>query len=164
MWNGHHIKSWSKTMPVLALSSGESELAAVTKGASEGLGFQSSLKDFQHNASVVLKSDATAAIGICRREGLGRIRQLATADLWVQQLVRRGRVKLEKWPGTQNPSDMGTKHLCREDIMKYLDIVCVVPLKGRSPLAPTRSGINPVMKPMAYDADEADSDPEPMAK
>ena len=29
MWSGEFVKAWSKTMGVLALSSGESELAAV---------------------------------------------------------------------------------------------------------------------------------------
>ena len=32
---------------------------------------------------LTLKSDATAAIGITQREGLGKVRHLATADLWV---------------------------------------------------------------------------------
>ena len=79
--DGSLLKAWSKTMPVLALSSGESELAAVTKGASEGLGIQASLRDFGHAVRLRILSDATAAIGICRRQGLGRVRHLATADL-----------------------------------------------------------------------------------
>ena len=29
LWSGHFVKAWSKTMGVLALSSGESELGAV---------------------------------------------------------------------------------------------------------------------------------------
>ena len=35
------MKAWSKTLGVLALSSGESELAAVARAATEGLGLQS---------------------------------------------------------------------------------------------------------------------------
>ena len=81
-------------MPILALSSGESELAAVVKGAGEGLGFCSCMMDFGQTMSLELHSDATAAIGMCRREGLGRGRHLSTADLWVQQLVRNHRLKL----------------------------------------------------------------------
>ena len=37
---GQFVKSSSKTMGVLALSSGESELAAVVRAATEGLGLQ----------------------------------------------------------------------------------------------------------------------------
>ena len=32
MWSGQFVKAWSKTVGVLALSSGESELAAVGEG------------------------------------------------------------------------------------------------------------------------------------
>ena len=41
MWSGQFVKVWSKTMGVLALSSGESELAAVDRAATEGFGLQS---------------------------------------------------------------------------------------------------------------------------
>ena len=68
------VKHWSRTMAILALSSGESELAAVVKGAGEGLGFQSSLADFGLTLPLEIHSDATAAIGMCKREGLGRVR------------------------------------------------------------------------------------------
>ena len=41
LWSGQFVKAWSKT-----LSSGEFELAAVVRAASEGLGLQSILSDF----------------------------------------------------------------------------------------------------------------------
>ena len=37
MWSGQFVKEWSKTTRVLALSSGESELAAVVRAATEGV-------------------------------------------------------------------------------------------------------------------------------
>ena len=37
MWSGQFVKAWSKTMGVLALSSGESELAAAVRAATQGL-------------------------------------------------------------------------------------------------------------------------------
>ena len=58
-------------MAILALSSGESELAAVVKGAGEGLGFQSSLADFGLTLPLEIHSDATAAIGISSRRRSG---------------------------------------------------------------------------------------------
>ena len=72
--------------------------------AAEGLGLQASLRDFGCESSVTVKSDATAALGMCKREGLGRVRHLATGDLWVQQLRRHGRLQLAKCPGVDNPS------------------------------------------------------------
>ena len=35
LWNGHFLKSWSKTMAIIAFSSGESELGAVVRGTTE---------------------------------------------------------------------------------------------------------------------------------
>ena len=45
MWSGQFVKAWSKTMGLLALSSGESELTAIVRAATEGLGLQSVLGD-----------------------------------------------------------------------------------------------------------------------
>ena len=67
MWSGQFVKACPKTMGVLALSSGESELAGVVRTATEGLGLQSILSDFDLCGHVAIKSDATAAIGMFHR-------------------------------------------------------------------------------------------------
>ena len=86
---GHHcIKSWAKTLPVLALSSGEAELMAVVKGTTEVLGLQALYSDLGMSVKVAVRNDATAAIGIVSRIGLGKVRHLSVADLWVQQAAR----------------------------------------------------------------------------
>ena len=59
MWSGQFVKAWSKTMGVLALSSGESELAAVVRAATQGMGLQSRLNDFCLCGHVAIRSDAT---------------------------------------------------------------------------------------------------------
>ena len=69
MCSGQFVKALSKTMGALALSSGESELAAVVRAATEGLGLQSTLSDFDLWGHVAIKFDATAAIGMVRRLG-----------------------------------------------------------------------------------------------
>ncbi len=72
-WSGRLVKTWSSTQPVLALSSGEAELAAVVKGSTEALGLQSLLSDLGFSTKIEIKSDATVAIGIVRRQGLGKV-------------------------------------------------------------------------------------------
>ena len=67
------VVNWSKTMEV-ALSSGESELAAVVRAATEGMGLQSILNDFCLCGHAAIKSDATAAIGMVHWLGLGKVR------------------------------------------------------------------------------------------
>ena len=138
-WQGQFLKSWSRTMEVIALSSGESELAAVVRGTTEALGVQALLKDFGIDVAISLKSDATAAIGIVKRLGLGRVRHLSVADLWVQQKLRQGGFSVGKWPGTLNPSDMMTKSLGRADIDRYMEDLSFMPLDGRPSVSPIRS-------------------------
>ena len=84
------LKTWARTQPVIALSSREAELGATVKGATEALGVAGMLDDFGLSVQIRLRSDATATIGIVPREGLGKVRHLATADLWIQQRARRG--------------------------------------------------------------------------
>ena len=84
-WGSSVLKWWSKTQPTLALSSGDAELAAIVRSTSEGLGMKAMLEEFGIKVDLVVKSDAVAAIGIVKRQGLGRVRHLAVADLWVQQ-------------------------------------------------------------------------------
>ena len=57
------------------MSSGESELPAVVRAA--GMGLQSVLSDFGLCGHVAIKSDATAAVGMVHRPGLGKIRHFA---------------------------------------------------------------------------------------
>ena len=103
------MKSWSKTTSVLCLSTGEAELAALVKGATEAEGFRSLLVDFGMESQIVMVSDASAAIGITARQGLGKIRHLAVADLWLQQRVKDKLLQIRKVDGRLNPADLMTK-------------------------------------------------------
>ena len=93
-------------MGVVPLSSGGSELAAVLRAATEGMGPQSILNDFCLCGHVTIESDATAAIGMVHRLELGKVRHLAVGDLWVQHHVRSGKIRVfPKMSGLENPSD-----------------------------------------------------------
>ena len=100
MWGSHLIKSWSSTQSVAALSSGEAEYYGMVKGASVALGLQAILKDFNIACSIVLKSDATAAISIANRRGLGKVRHMEVCQLWLQDKARRGDIKIRN--GSRN--------------------------------------------------------------
>ena len=113
-------------MNTISLSTGEAELGATTKGAAEGEGILSILKDFHLTAQPKLLSDASAAIGITQRLGLGKVRHLSVQDLWVQQKVRNGELNIEKLPGDINPSDLMTKSMDRPRISKLLSLMNVV--------------------------------------
>ena len=83
-----------------------------------------------------METDATAAIGISRRRGLGKVRHLAVADLWVQDRVRSGDFVLRKVPGTDNASDILTKHVERPLLLTHLQKMNVHKEEGRTALAP----------------------------
>ena len=67
----HTAKSWSKTQTLVALSSGESELYASLKASAETLGIIPMLVDFGLVMAGEVWGDASAALGIINRNGLG---------------------------------------------------------------------------------------------
>ena len=111
VWGQGLMKAWAKTQPTIALSTGEAELGAVVKGVTEAEGVKAILADFGIECSIVLRSDATAAIGIVQRLGLGKVRHLAVSDLWVQEKLRSRELSVEKVDGLRNPSDLLTKNM-----------------------------------------------------
>ena len=81
-------------------------------------------------------TDSAAAIGICKRSGIGKVRHLAVAQLWVQERLREGAFTLYKVAGQQNPADMLTKALVRADIDRHLGAVGLQRCEGRAASAP----------------------------
>ena len=140
----HAIKHWSSTQSSVALSSGEAEFAGVIRGSGQGLGYQALLQDFGVEAGLRVWTDSSAAIGICNRQGLGKLRHLDTHTLWIQQAVRTGRVDLRKVAGEVNPADLFTKHsLSRLRLEQLVALHGCKYLGGRAESAPlTRTGVS----------------------
>ena len=136
IWGSHCLKMWSSTQATIALSSAEAELYALTKGAAQGLGMMSLLSDFGVAVNVTVHTDASAAIGIVRRAGLGKLRHLNVRYLWVQDQVKRELLGLEKVAGAENPADIATKHFSAEIMRKHLERLGVRTGGGRARSAP----------------------------
>ena len=130
------MKHWSQTQNTIALSSGEAELGGIVKGASLGLGFKSMAADLGVNVTVRVHSDSSAAIGISRRQGLGKVRHLSVADLWVQERLKAGDVELHKVLGAENPADVLTKFTERSTLTKMLSKLNLYVEEGRAESAP----------------------------
>ena len=120
MLGTHLLKHWASTQKKITLSSGEAELGAVVKSISEVLGIQSVARDLGVELKPEVHADSSAAIGICNRCGIGKVRHLAVAQLWVQDLVRTKACRLFKVLGTENPADLMTKPLPRSEIVPHL--------------------------------------------
>jgi len=140
LFGGSNIKQWSKTQTTIALSSGEAELHGINSGITQGLGLQSIAKDLGFDVKVRVHSDATAALGICRRRGLGKIRHLDVADLWAQDKVRSGAIELCKILGAENPADIMTKYIEKPLLEKMLLKMNMHVMEGRAACAPAKAG------------------------
>ena len=132
MRGSHLIKQWRSTQATVALSSAEAELISIVKGAAEGMGVRSLLRDLGSECEVVLSADASAAIGICRRTGIGKLRHLDTRILWIQDKVKSAELVLRKVPGLENPADLMTKHLGAESIAGHMRRIACWPRAGRA--------------------------------
>ena len=132
----HCLKTWSSTQAIVALSSAEAELYALTKGAAQLLGIMTLLSDFGVDVKGVVHTDASAAIGIVRRQGLGKVRHLRVQYLWMQDRVRGGDVDVKKVDGKINPADLMTKHLPAHDVHRHLDSLGMSTGSDRAATAP----------------------------
>ena len=132
----HYIKSWSKTQSLVALSSAEAELYGIVKTSSELLGLRSIVQDLGKSFGALVYSDASAALGVIQRQGLGRLRHVDCSFLFVQALNANKVVQYAKVVGQDNPADLGTKGLCAEGLLKHIGFVGGEFRAGRPALCP----------------------------
>ena len=93
-------------------------------------------KDLGYAMKIAVYSDATAAIGIARRRGLGKLRHLDCEDLWIQSKVRSKDVQLFKVLGAENPADILTKYVDSKILQAALARVNMISEEGRPASAP----------------------------
>ena len=91
-------------------------------------------------ANIVVHSDATAAIGIARRKGLGKIRHIDVTDLWIQDKIRSRVIQLAKVLGTENMADALTKYVDKSSLQGAMGRMHLVKTEGRSPMAAKAMG------------------------
>ena len=108
----------------------------MVKAASEGLGLKAMTMDYNKPLSPWMFVDATAAIGVAQRVGLGKLRHLETQSLWLQEAVRDKRIGLSKVHGPVNPADLMTKHVDHGTQIRLLALMSVEARLGRAESAP----------------------------
>ena len=147
MWGRYRIKTWSVNQGYVALSSGEAEYYGAVKGASQALGIVAMLKDMGIEAAIdvavkpgiELCVDASAAVGIASRRGLGKQRHIELNELWLQDQVARGRISIRKLNGKVNFSDSRTKFCGADRIAQTIECTGHVAKEGRHELMPRLS-------------------------
>ena len=90
----------------------------MVKATSEGLGLLPMLRDWGQEMSLTILADSTAALGIAKRRGAGKLRHVKIGMLWLQELKDENAIEFEKVDGVNNPADLMTKlnhaHLLEE--------------------------------------------------
>ena len=131
MLGGHMVKSWSGNQAVIALSSGEAEYYAMVRAASVAIGLRSIMMDLGVKLKIELFTDATAAKGIGQRIGLGKVRHLETSQLWLQQLVGDGHIRITKISTDINIADVLTKHVDQKTLRNHQVFTNQAAMKGQ---------------------------------
>ena len=109
----HILRSWSSTQATVATSSGEAELIAMYEGAARGCGMQAIMTEMGLVPSLsVLRvcTDSSVAKSFVATRGVGKMRHLEVKLLWLQEQVRRRRLRVGKISGTANIADALTKY------------------------------------------------------
>ena len=105
----HPLRTWSSTQSVVATSSAEAELYGMSEGASRGLGLQSMMLELGIEV-LFLMTDSAVAKSFSSTRGLGQMRHVEVKDLWLQELVQKGRLHMLKINGFVNVADALTKY------------------------------------------------------
>ena len=100
------------------------------------LGTQPPMEDMGWKLPITVQSDGTAAIGIARRKGLGKIRHLDVTDLWIQDEVKSKQLELKQVLGADTPADIFTKYIARSIRDKALSTMSMLQMGGRPACAP----------------------------
>ena len=111
----------------------------MVKAAAQGIGAKAMLLDFGVTIDdpIEVKSDASAAIGIAQRRGMGKVRHIETNQLWLQERVAMESVKITKVSTHDNLADQLTKPVTEEKMKQHLGGTYQKLAQGRHPLAPT---------------------------
>ena len=132
MIGGRLIKSWSAIQKSVTLSSGEAELVAAVKMATELIGLCQLAGDWGWEAKGQIFTDSSAAIGTASRRGNGKMRHVRVGMLWIQEQVEDGSLDVKKVKGENNPADALTKNLQRKKLLEFTEMAGQKHREGRA--------------------------------
>ena len=129
--DGNLIDSKVRSQKAIALSSGESEFMALLAGCSEGMLLRHLWNQITGgNCKTKARSDSSAARGMTQRQGIGRVRHMDAAMLWIQQKERDKIIQVGPIPTDLNSADIGTKNLPNKRLRGLLYMMGVIDAVG----------------------------------
>ena len=82
----------------------------MSEGASRGPGLQSMMPELGIEVKLFFMTDPAGAKSFSSTRGLGRMRHVEVKDLWLQELVQKGRLHMLKINGLVDVADALTKY------------------------------------------------------
>ena len=131
----HPEKMICSTQVPIALSSGESDWYALTHPGYAVIGLKNFCRDLGRDLVAHMAGDASSAIGIGARRGVGKIRHWETRTLWLQKHITEKEILLRRQKGSENPIDLGTKHLDQATMWKHVAALGFEKRDGKSELS-----------------------------
>ena len=116
----HTLLQWCRGQAVIAISSGEAEFYSLVTLIAELCGIRSLALDWNLDYKLAVNTDATAAIGIASRRGLGKVKHVDTVFLWIQERIEQLKISIHKKHTSEMLADMLTKFLTNREIVKHL--------------------------------------------
>lgn len=129
---GHCLRASSTIQSTIALSSGETEFSSIVKGAAPCLGLRAMYRDWGIKMTCRVRSDSSAARGMCNLPGLGKTRHVQTRYLWVQHQVKEKEVQLDPVPTSENVSDICAKPVSQDLCQRHMESVGRRSVEGQS--------------------------------
>lgn len=90
----------------------------------------------EFDKSIEIRSDASAAIGIVNRIGLGKVRHIEVTQLWAREKVSKGEILVTKVKTEENLAAALFKHVSKEIMCKHIEGVGGEIRQDRHSLAP----------------------------
>ena len=108
------------------------------KAASQSIGIKRMMQDLGHDRedTIEIKTDASAAIGIANRIGIGKVRHIEVNTLWLQEKVFSGDVVLKKVGSEENLADALTKAVSGDTLKAHVEMTGGWSDRSRHPIAP----------------------------
>jgi hypothetical protein len=150
VFHGRHlIDADGGFQQVIAISSGEAEFYAIGRGAANGILLVNILKECgcePKSPQARIFSDSSAARGMCKRTGVGKVKHMQVRFLWVQERVATKEISIESIDTTLNTADLGTKYL---DAGTRATLMAMMPLRFSTL---QELGLALVLAPLMFDA------------
>ena len=115
--NGNLAYAFVRKQGCVSLSSCEAELVSAVSGTAEGLYIAHVIRTAGAcTTRIVLRLDSSSARSLLYKQGVSRVRHLATKLLWIQSFTKRKVIEPAAIPTVHNTSDLGTKPLTSKRI------------------------------------------------